>query len=142
MTTVKRTNPSAPMPKVLPEGVTQHSEDGAVVVTDSKGRKLRIKEPNIVQESRLARLMGDSSTNIGYMLGYVQPAVMVIAIDDDRLPFPGNQLQLEAAIGLLGREGLAAVMAYMTERAEAQKDEAETLKKSLEPQDSARPVGS
>lgn len=98
-------------------------------VADSLGRTLTIKEPGVLDESRLARLMGDSSTSIGYMLGYVTPAAMVIAIDGEPLPFPRTELQVDAAIQRLGREGIGAVMSYLTKKASANEGRAEDIKK-------------
>jgi len=102
---------------------------GDTVVTDSRGRKLTIQDPSVLDESRLARLMGDSSTNIGYMLGYVTPAAMVVAIDGEPVPFPRTEMQVDAAIQFLGREGIGAVMAHLTKKVEGGQGKAEAIKK-------------
>src|ERR1700722_18878366 len=102
---------------------------GDTVVPDSRGRKLTIREPSVLDESRLARLMGDSSTNMGYMLGYVTPAAMVVAIDGEPVPFPRTELQVDAAIQRLGREGIAAVMAHLTKQVEGLGGKPEAIKK-------------
>jgi hypothetical protein len=105
--------PSALLASALPKASNE------TVLPDSLGRMLTIKEPDVLDESRLARLMGDSSTNMGYMLGYVTPAAMVVAINGEELPFPRTELQVDAAIQRLGREGLGAVMAHLTKEAAA-----------------------
>jgi hypothetical protein len=99
------------------------------VVVDDKGRRLSIREPDILQESRLVRLMGDSSMNAAYMHGYVMPAVMVSAIDGVLMPFPSTVLEVEAAIQVLGRGGMEAVMAHVIASAKAGGGDAEQVKK-------------
>lgn len=88
-------------------------------VTDKLGRKLTIKEPSILQESRLVRTVGADSANAPYMHGYVMPACMVTAIDGDPVMFPYSEIQIEAQIQRLGREGMAAVMDHILETAKA-----------------------
>lgn len=103
-------------------------DDGTTVVTDSKGRVLKIKEPDFLQESRINRLVGDSSTNVGYMCGYVLPAIHVVEIDGNPVPFPTNNLQLEALIGRLGREGRDAVAKYFEAREKENSNHEEQVK--------------
>ena len=89
----------------------------ADVVVDSKGRRLRVREPDVLQESRLVRAMGaEASQNNAYMLGYVMPAAMVVQIDGEDMPFPMTEREVDASIKRLGREGLTAVMTHLTEK--------------------------
>lgn len=104
--------------------VKQESGDGSVVVTDAKGRKLTLKEPDFIMESRITRLCGDSSTNIGYMYAYVLPSIQVVKIDDDPVPFPATFLQLEGLISRVGREGAAAVINHIKESSSQEDHEA------------------
>lgn len=83
-------------------------------LTDAKGRRLKIKTPDLLFESRIVRMMGESSSNQAYMFGYVMPAVQVVEIDGDAVPFPTTMLQVEALIARLGREGLGRVMEHHT----------------------------
>jgi hypothetical protein len=99
---------SAPQP--LPATVSD-------VVTDSSGRRLKIAQPDILNESRLVSLLGEAAANQAYMVGYVLPAVMVTAIDDNDIHFPTTKLQVEAQIKRLGRHGLQAVMDHLTAQA-------------------------
>lgn len=94
--------------------VKQESGDGSVVIEDSRGRKLTVKEPEFLMEARVAKICGDASTNVGYMYAYVFPAVWVVKIDDNPVPFPGTMLELEALISRVGRDGAAAVIAHMS----------------------------
>jgi hypothetical protein len=123
----KLTLNDAPAAQAAAKPAPQASSD--VVVRDSLGRDLTLREPGILDESRLARLMGDSSTNMGYMLGYVTPAAMVVAIDGVEMPFPRSEPQVDAAIQRLGREGLAAVMGHLTAQAQDAQARAEAVKK-------------
>ena len=99
------------------------------VVVDDKGRRLSVREPDILQESRLVRLMGDAAMNAAYMNGYVMPAVMVSAIDGVAMPFPSTVLEVEAAIQVLGRGGMEAVMSHVIVSAKAGGGDAEQVKK-------------
>lgn len=97
-----------------PDAPVVASDD--VFVTDSKGRTLKIKAPDILFESRLVRIMGNDSANSSYMYGYVIPAVNVVEIDGDKVTFPASLLQVEALIGRLGHEGLAAVHQHLNKK--------------------------
>ncbi len=90
-------------------------------VTDAKGRKLVIREPDFLQEARINRLVGESSTNVGFMCGYCLPAIHIAAIDGEAVPFPATYLQLEGVISRAGREGRDAVAKYLEDK---QKDAA------------------
>jgi hypothetical protein len=122
----------------------QHAaaEDGAVIVIDSKGRKLKISEPSILQESRLMRILEDAANNSNYVMGYVLPTAMVVEIDNDPIPFPINMALIEASMQRLGREGISAVMAHIIAQAEKQKESADALKKSAALPSSETPAGS
>jgi hypothetical protein len=93
------------------------------VVIDSLGRRLKIKEINPLQESRLVRgVGGEAAANIQYMLGYVLPVASVVMIDDDPVPFPTTLREVEALISRLGRAGLSAAQKKLME---SSKDEEE-----------------
>ncbi|MBN3757226.1 hypothetical protein G3N95_30090 [Paraburkholderia sp. Tr-20389] len=82
------------------------------VIIDGKGRRLVIEDPDFLTESRIMRALGEASSNAGYVLGYVMPAVRVVQIDDVKVPYPSNIQQIDAAIKRLGREGNTAVLSY------------------------------
>lgn len=104
--------------------VKQESGDGSEVITDSKGRKLTLKEPDFILESRITRVCGEASTNVGYMYAYVFPAIWVTAIDDSRIPFPTTFLELEGLMARVGREGTEAVLLHRSKTAESSEHEA------------------
>lgn len=99
-----------------------------VVVTDAAGRKLKIRQPDILDESRLIRAMGDASANQAYMTAYVFPAAMVIEIDANPILFPTSVAQVEALIKRIGRDGLKAVLDHVIAEAEKAVDKEEDLK--------------
>lgn len=113
-----------------------------VVITDINGRRLTIREPNLLQESRLVRALGDDSNNVNYLMVYAMPAAMVVKVDDNDMVFPHNQITIDAAIGILGREGHAAVMEYITEKAKEKKAAEESyVGKSDGTPNSGKPAG-
>ncbi|OYV38334.1 MAG: hypothetical protein B7Z80_10340 [Rhodospirillales bacterium 20-64-7] len=81
------------------------------------GRKLTIKQPDILQETRIVRAMGDSAANAVYMSAYVLPAAFVVAIDDDQVIFPRTEREIEGLIQRLGRDGIAAVRKHLVDTA-------------------------
>ena len=87
------------------------------MVVDAKGRSLKIKQPDVLQESRLVRVIGEAAMNTAYMTGYVLPAAMVVEIDGDAIPFPSSVREVEAQIVRLGRDGMAAVLAHFAAQA-------------------------
>jgi hypothetical protein len=104
----------------------------ATKIVDKQGRTLTIQDPTIMWESRLVRMLGESASNAAYMTAYALPAVMVVDIDGEPIPFPSNQIQLDSLIQQLGREGMGAVMDHLIATAEAAKaggEAAATVKK-------------
>ena len=96
---------------------------------DSLGRALTIRQPDVLQESRLVRLMGDDAGNQQYMFGYVLPVAMVVEIDGVATPFPTTRLEVDAGIKRLGREGIAAVMNALGDKAKEQGEGDAAIKK-------------
>ena len=100
------------------------------IVVDASGRRLKIEEPDILTESRLVRLIGqESALNSAYMGAYVVPAISVVEIDGDPMPFPMTLRELDAAIKRVGRDGLRAVVLHLAgERADVTDDAADAVK--------------
>ncbi|WP_124521426.1 MULTISPECIES: hypothetical protein [unclassified Burkholderia] len=105
----------APAADALPENV----------VVDPRGRRLVLREPDFLTESRIMRALGDAASNISYVLSYVMPAVQVVEIDGAMLPPPTTLEQIEAAIARLGRDGTTAVLEHVTGKAKAARESAE-----------------
>lgn len=129
--------------KMIPTGsesAAPPAESGVAI--DSKGRRLKLREPSILDEARLVRTLGDAASNQAYLLGYVMPAVMVESIDGEKLLFPSTEREVEAAIQAVGRHGLQAVMAHITAKAGTPGNAEADLKNSAGRPDSGKPLGS
>jgi hypothetical protein len=88
-----------------------------VEITDAKGRRLKLKRPTILQESRLMRMLGDAAESPAYLNAFVMPTVLVTAINGEDRFFPGTQGELDQAIQELDRDGLSAIIQYITRAA-------------------------
>lgn len=87
------------------------------LVTDSKGRVLKVVEPDVLAESRLMRMVGpEAALNPAYMRLYVIPAVSVVEIDGEEMGFPLTQREVDAAISRLGHHGIDAVVAHIASK--------------------------
>lgn len=77
-------------------------------ITDAKGRRLGIRELDVMEELDLYEIAGPNSTN-GPWLGTAMMVCTVRTLNDARLPFPTNRNTLRGALGRLGREGVDAL---------------------------------
>lgn len=83
---------------------------------DSRGRRIAWKSPSFLDQVRLLRAIGaDQASNETYV-GIVNVACSVASIDGVPVPRPTNERQIDAAIGSLGDEGIAAILAFMAEQ--------------------------
>lgn len=95
------------------------------LVTDAKGRVLKVVEPDILAESRLMRMVGpEAALNPAYMRLYVMPAASVVEIDGEEMPFPMSQREVDAAIKRLDHDGINAVIKYQAAKREAEEKDA------------------
>lgn len=99
-----------------------------VMITDAKNRRLKLKRPTILQESRLIRVLGEDAENPTYLNAYALPAAMVVEIDGEPVNFPSNQIQLDAVLQRLDREGMAAVIQYITSKPAQPTEETTAIK--------------
>ncbi|CNE48624.1 hypothetical protein [Yersinia enterocolitica] len=91
-------------------------------VTDSRGRVIKIRELNALQEARVVCAAGaEHAINFMYMNMYVMPAAAVESIDGDEYSVPMNPAQIDAMLTVLGKDGLLAVNSYLQSEAEASK---------------------
>lgn len=92
-------------------------------VTDSRGRVIKIRELNALQEARVVCAAGaEHAINFMYMNMYVMPAAAVESIDGDEYSVPMNPAQIDAILTVLGKDGLLAVNSYLQAEAEAGKN--------------------
>ncbi|MBB3307703.1 MULTISPECIES: hypothetical protein [unclassified Enterobacter] len=79
-------------------------------VTDTRGRVIRYRELDPLQESRLILAIGaQAAMNPVYVNVYAIPAARVSDIDGDEYAIPQTQAQVDAMISILGREGMDAL---------------------------------
>lgn len=79
-------------------------------LVDPDGRTLKVRKLDFLAESRIMRMLGESSTNTGYVLGYVLPAVSVREINGEVFAVPSTQRELDAAIIRLGEKAAPMVI--------------------------------
>lgn len=83
-------------------------------VTDARGRVIKIRELDAVQEARVFCAAGaDDAVNMPYMNMYVFPAAKVEEIDGEKYAVPTNKLQINGMLSVLGKAGLNAVQEFM-----------------------------
>lgn len=91
-------------------------------ITDSRGRVIKIRELNALQEARIVCAAGaEHAINFMYMNMYVMPAAAVESIDGDEYFVPMNPAQIDSMLTVLGKDGLSAVTKYLQAEAEADK---------------------
>lgn len=89
------------------------------VIIDAKGRKLTLRDMNVLDQVRLLRAIGaDQSRNQPYVQ-IVNMAASVSQIDEVPCIMPTNERLIDAAIERIGDEGFAAIMVEMQRRVDA-----------------------
>jgi hypothetical protein len=81
----------------------------APAATDSRGRTLTLRHLSALDKLRLFKAAGPTLAQNGPWMGVALLAASVAAIDDVPVPAPVTEAQIEALVGRLGEEGLAAV---------------------------------
>lgn len=85
-------------------------------VTDAAGRKLGLRRLSALDKLRLLKAAGPGLAQNEPWLGMAMLAASVAEIDGVPVPLPGNEAQIEAAVGRLGDDGIAAVAAAVDPR--------------------------
>ncbi len=104
---------------------------GVFVVTDARGRRLRLQKPNLLAQIRLVKIVGESAKNTPYMQ-IITPLTYLVGIDDDEVYQPASEREIDALITRLDEEGYAALVAGIEEHFSAPpvKAQEETVKNS------------
>jgi hypothetical protein len=106
--------PATPAPSPAPAHSGPHSVTPAPgEIIDSLGRRLKLREISLLQELDLMAAVGDAkSMNRPWMFNCLL-SCRVAEIDGNPVPFPSNEVGLRGAVQRVGREGVAAVLAYL-----------------------------
>ncbi len=83
-----------------------------ITVTDSAGRQITLRKPNVLASYRFVELVGPSAKNEIYM-AMAMPILFVAEIDGDPVRFT-TKAQMEALITRLDDHGVSAVMEAVT----------------------------
>lgn len=94
--------------EVAPAAEVPATDVSDLTIIDATGRKLTIKEPDILAPYRLVEMLGNSAENRVYMQ-MVFPFIYLVAIDGDENILLNNKRELEALIQRLGHEGVKAL---------------------------------
>ncbi len=97
-------------------------------VTDARGRRILFSELNVLDQARLALVVGrgghPEDTQNALFMQMATVAYAVTEIDGVPMSRPATHAQILAAIGTLGDEGFAAVMLAMRAEMETQEEAA------------------
>jgi hypothetical protein len=86
-----------------------------VEVTDSRGRKLKLRQPQFADEFRIVAVVGaELAANQVYM-GMLNPLLFITEIDGIVQPFPTSKIAVDSLINTAGREGFIAAVQGITE---------------------------
>jgi hypothetical protein len=98
------------------------------VIEDEKGRKLRLKQPDILDEFDLMGALGKDSANPIYYM-YAQAVLHIATIDDFVIEAPKTLREFRAAIRMIDRAGIEAFNKFSAEIEENRESENDRLKK-------------
>jgi hypothetical protein len=79
------------------------------VVTDIRGRRLELRRLTALDKLRLLKAAGPTLAPNAPWMGLALLAASVASLDEIPVPQPSNEQQIEALIGRLGDDGLAAI---------------------------------
>ena len=79
-------------------------------IKDAQGRMLTLRKLNALDQVRMLRAIGAEQSQNQPYVHLVECAFMVSDIDGAPVPAPTNERQIDALIGRLGDDGIAAVM--------------------------------
>lgn len=80
-----------------------------VTVTDKRGRRLVLRRVGPLLRVRLYKLAGAEHSSNVPLIGHYQMAISVVAIDDEPLPFPTKDIQIDGLLDRLGEDGMEAI---------------------------------
>ena len=94
-----------------------------VEVTDARGRKLKLRQPQFADEFRIVAVVGaELAANQVYM-SMLNPLLFIAEIDGIVQPFPTSKIAVDSLISTAGREGFLAAVKGITEHFGGNPDE-------------------
>ena len=81
-----------------------------VEVTDSTGRKIKLRKPGVLAQYRLVKAIGAESAANTTLVQMYLPVLYVAQIGEEVVFPPSTEREVEAVISLLDEAGLVAVM--------------------------------
>jgi hypothetical protein len=103
------------------------------VITDSKGRKLTIRELDFLDESDIMRLL-PNDTNRDWLTCFLLPSLQIVEIDGTELDLPRTEKEIRFHLQKVGRHGVTAYFEHLNRVAElmagTQKSQQADLKNS------------
>lgn len=118
--------------KETPSEAVINKANELVYVTDSKGRKLGLKQPHFLEEFRIVEALGhELSSNTTYMQ-MLNPLLFLAEIDGESIAAPRTKLAAEGLIQRAGREGYLAVLKGITQHFAVDTKEFENAIKNVE----------
>lgn len=82
-------------------------------IVDSLNRKLVLRELSMLEEQDYLTALGPDVCTNQLVLGRAMIMARIASIDGVPIPVPRNNMQYRAMIGLVGREGTAAVILHI-----------------------------
>jgi hypothetical protein len=90
-------------------GLLSPASAGGVMVVDAKRRQLTVRKLSVLEQIRVAKILGPQQSMNIPVVGIYRLAASVTAIDGVAEAFPASERQIEAMIQRLGDEGIEAV---------------------------------
>jgi len=117
------------MDKKPSEKVVSNIFDGKEI-TDSLGRKLRLKKPDILDLYDLMSAIGEDSKS-AFCQGMAMNVLYVATIDNKVVQAPKSYREFRGCLKMIGEEGLTALMQFISENSEgnSEKEQIDKAKK-------------
>jgi hypothetical protein len=81
-----------------------------VEVTDSRGRKLTLRQPSFADEFRIVAVVGAELAANSVYMNMLNPLLFIAQIDDMAMPFPTTKIAVDSLINTAGRDGFLAAL--------------------------------
>lgn len=86
-----------------------------VYVTDSRGRKIGLRQPQFADEFRIVAVVGAELAQNQVYMGMLNPLLFIAEIDGIVQPFPTSKIAVDSLINTAGREGFVAAFKGINE---------------------------